>query len=264
MGLLKKILSGKEVVVDPANFVVPEVIPTSKPGVSLRKAPVGQEVEIDIVGESFKAANVAAIANAAQGNSFEIYLVAEPNNQHDKNAVAVYTATLHVGYIGKPGNTQWFKWVNEAFDRGELLWGKAKAITRPGTSNTGIFGSIQMPKVGSSLEGILPLKMNDAAVESAIDRAIELSNNCDEPETTTQLKSLCKKAVSVATPFAAHAKWVNLNPEGQKTDKWQEVLSGCAEIFDTASRAAYATDEREFDVVFDIGEFAETVMGLRV
>lgn len=263
MGFLKKILGGKEIVVDPNDFVIPDVIPTAKPGLSFRKAPVGQEVEIDIVGESFKAANVAAVQAAAQGNPFEIYLVAEPTNQYDKNAVAVYTANLPVGYVGKPANKQWFKWVNEASERQELLWGRAKAITRSGTTNTGIFGSIYMPKTGNDLDGIIPLKMTDAAIDKAIDKAIALSNNCDEPDTVAQLKSLCKKAVAIATPFAAHAKWVEANPDGQLMDKWQEVLSGCDDIFTAASDAAYASDEGDVDAVSTVEAFAEIVTALR-
>jgi hypothetical protein len=263
MGFLKKLLGGKEIAVDPNDFIIPDVIPTTKPGLSFRKAPIGQEVEIDIVGESFKAANVAAVVNAAQGNPFEIYLIAEPTNQYDKNAVAVYTANLPIGYIGKPGNKQWFKWVNDASGRSELLWGKAKAISRPGTNNTGIFGSIYMPKVGHDLDGIIPLKMTDAAIDKSIDRAIVLSNSCDEPETVTQLKSLCKKAVAIATPFAAHAKWVEANPDRQSLDKWQEVISGCEDVFRAASEATYASDEGDVDAVSVVEGFAKIAMALR-
>ena len=129
MGFLKKLFAAKELVVDPADLVLPEVIPTSKQDLSLRKASAGQLVDINIVGESFRLANIEAVAKAAAGKRFEIYLVAELTNQHDKNAIAVYAANLHIGYIGKPANKQWAKWVSEALQRGELLWGTAKAIT---------------------------------------------------------------------------------------------------------------------------------------
>lgn len=121
MGIIRKLFTQKEVVADPADLLLPNVIPTSILGLSLKKAAGVQNVNISIVGESFRAANVAAVAKAAEGKLFDIYLIAEPTNQHDKNAVAVYAANLHVGYIGKPDSKQWFKWVNEAFQRGELL-----------------------------------------------------------------------------------------------------------------------------------------------
>ena len=73
MGFLKRIFGGKEVVVDPAHLTLPEVMPTDK-GTTMRKAPGDQRVDINIVGESFRARNVQAVATAAQGNRFDIYL----------------------------------------------------------------------------------------------------------------------------------------------------------------------------------------------
>ena len=136
MGLLKSIFGAKKVVIDPADLEIPDDIGTDKPGLTLKKAPIGQPVEIEIVGESFRAANIAAVAQAADGKQFNIYLVPEPTNQYDKNAVAVYAANVVVGYIAKPGNKQWFKWVNQALERKELLWGMGSAVSRQGTDNT--------------------------------------------------------------------------------------------------------------------------------
>ena len=93
-------------------------------------------------------------------------------------------------------------------------------------------------------------------------RKLILSNSCIEPETVTQLRSLCKKAVAVATPFAAHAKWVEENPEGQNLDKWSEVMSACDDIFDDFSDAAYASDEVEIDAIGRIEALAELVSEL--
>ena len=55
VGFLKKVFGPKEVVIDPADLFIPEDIQTDMPGVSLKKAPQGQPVEIEIVGESFRA-----------------------------------------------------------------------------------------------------------------------------------------------------------------------------------------------------------------
>ncbi|NQV97720.1 MAG: hypothetical protein HQ486_07985 [Acidimicrobiaceae bacterium] len=263
MGFLKKVFGAKEIVIDPADLTLPDLIATDKLGLTLKKAQVGQPVEIDIVGESFRVANISAVAKAAEGKQFEIYLVPEPNNQYDKRAVAVYAANVHVGYIGKPANTQWFNWVNEAISRGELLWGMAKVVSAEDTANTGIFGSIYMPKVGREVEELIPQKMTDAALGKAIEKAINLSNTCNEPETITQLKSLCKKAVGVAALFVSHAKWVEENPEGQDTQKWEDVMSVCDYIFDDFSDAAYASDEMEVDAVGRIQELAELVNGMK-
>lgn len=259
VGFLKKVFGLEEVAIDPADLFIPEDIQTDMPGVSLKKAPQGQLVEIEIVGESFRAANIAAVAKAAEGKQFNIYLVPEPTNQYDKKAVAVYAATLHVGYIAKPGNKQWFKWVNEALERKELLWGMGKAVSGQGTSNTGIFGSIYMPKVGREVEELIPQKLSESAIKKQAEKIITLSNTSVEPETVTQLKSLCKKAVTVASPLAAHAKWVEGNPEGQDLDKWSEIMSACDDIFDGFSDAAYASDEFDVDIVGRLEALAELV-----
>ena len=249
--------------INPAEMILPDVIPTGRKGLSLRKANGEMLVNINIVGESFRTANIAAVAKAANGQRFEIYLVAEPSNQYDKNAVAVYAANLHIGYIGKPANKQWAKWVNEAFQRGELLWGNAKAVTRAGGSNTGIFGGIYMPKPQDDSDSIIALKLTDLALGEVIDKVVALSNSSHEPETVAQLRSLSQKAVAVAIPLFAHAMWVQKTPVGQDEPKWNEVLSSCQEIFDNASAVVYATDEDDVDMVSGIEELADLVISLR-
>jgi hypothetical protein len=263
MGFLKKLFAAKEIVVNPADLTLPDVIPTARKGLSLSKANGELLVDINLVGESFRTANIAAVAKAANGQRFEIYLVAEPTNQYDKNAVAVYAANLHIGYIGKPANKQWAKWVNEAFQRGELLWGNAKAVARTGGSNTGIFGGIYMPKPKDDSDSITALKLTDLALDKAIDKVVALSNTSHEPETVAQLRSLSKKAAAVARPLAAHALWVQKTPVGQDEPKWNEVLSSCQEIFDNASAVVYATDEGDVELVSVIEELADLVISLR-
>jgi hypothetical protein len=249
--------------INPADMILPDVIPTGREGLSLRKANGEMLVDINIVGESFRIANIAAVAKAANGQRFEIYLVAEPTNQYDENAVAVYAANLHIGYIGKPANKQWAKWVSEALQRGELLWGTAKAITRTGADNTGIFGGIYMPKLSDDLDSITSAKLTDLALGKAIDKVVALSNTSHEPETVAQLRSLSKKAAAVARPLAAHALWVQKTPVGQDEPKWNEVLSSCQEIFDNASAVVYATDEDDVDMLSGIEELADLVISLR-
>lgn len=259
MGIIKKLFGSKEIVVDPADLFLPEVIATKKQGLALKKAEGTQQVRIDIVGESFRAKSVAAVALAAAGKSFNIYLVAEPNNPHDKKAVAVYAANLHIGYISKPDNRQWFKWVNEATERGELLWGDARAIKRDGASNTGIFGHIYMPKVGQDSETIRPLRLTDSALKKAVEKTISVSNAVQYPDTVSQMKSSIKKAVAVATPLAAHAKWVEENPEGQDVDVWESVRDACEEIFSGSLIAPYSSDPDDVDVVSLLDDLVESL-----
>ena len=263
MGFLKKVFGSREILIDPADLRIPENVATDKPGLTLKKAPFGQPVEIEIVGESFRAANIAAVAKAAEGKEFDIYIIPEPLNQYDKKAVAVYAANIHVGYIAKPDNKQWFKWVNEATERGELLWGVGRAVSRSGTSNTGIFGSIYMPKVGREADELIAQKLTDAALAKAIEKVITLSNGCIEPDTVTQLKSVAKKAVAVASPLAAHAKWIIENPDGQNIETWEEIQSICDDIFDAFSDAAYATEDFDLDVVGNIESLASSVESLQ-
>jgi len=262
MGFLKKVFGAKEVVVDPADLTIPDVIATNKPGVQFRKAAGTQQVKIEIVGESFRVKNVAAVALAAAGKSFDIYLIAEPENPHDKKAVAVYAANLHIGYIAKPDNKQWFKWVAEARERSEILWGNARAVSRTGTSNTGIFGHIYMPKVGQDSETIRPLKMTDAALKKAVEKAVALSNSTQYPDTVAQLKSSIKKAAAVATSLAAHAKWVEENQESQNTEAWESISDACEEIFSASLSVPYASDPDEFDVVSLLDDLVEALESL--
>lgn len=262
MGFFKKVFGAKEVLIDPADLRIPDEVATDKPGLSLKKAPVGQPIDIEIVGESFRVANIAAVAKAAAGKEFDIYIIPEPMNQYDKKAVAVYAANIHVGYIAKPGNKQWFKWVTEATERGELLWGIGRAVSRSGTSNTGIFGSIYMPKVGRDADELIAQKLTDVAMAKAIEKTVTLSNSCIEPDTVTQLKSVSKKAVAVASPFAAHARWVAENPDGQNVEMWEEIQSICDDIFEAFSEAAYASEDFDLDVVGNIESLASSVQGL--
>lgn len=264
MGFLKNVFGSKEVVVDPADLIIPDVIATNKPGVQFRKAAGIQQVKIDIVGESFRVKNVAAVAMAAAGKSFDIYLIAEPENPHDKKAVAVYAANLHIGYIASPENKQWFKWVAEAKEGSEILWGNARAVSRDGTSNTGIFGHIFMPKVGQDSETIRPLKMTDAALKKAVEKAVALSNSTQYPDTIAQLKSSMKKAVAVATPLAAHCKWVEENQEGQNIESWESISDACEEIFSASLSAPYASDSDEIDVVSLLDDLVEALESLSI
>jgi len=269
MGFFKKLFGGSEIVVDPVDLTLPDTVKTDKPGVSLKKAPGDQRVDIDIVGESFRPKNIAAIAAAAQGKRFDIYLLADPHNQHDKQAVAVVSANVVLGYIARPSNKQWFKRVNEAFERGELLWGSATIASKAGTANSGVFGYINMPKVGKELDEIIPQQLSDPALAKAVEKVIELANASTEPDTVAQVRSLSKKIVAVASPLAAHAQWMLQQGDQAPTtdaapvaDIWEDVISLCDDVFSHALSATYITDPMEIDVVGGLEALAELVAKL--
>ena len=77
------------------------------------------------------------------------------------------------------------------------------------------------------------------------------------------MKSVAKKAVAVASPFAAHAKWILENPDGQNVETWEEIQSICDDIFDAFSEAAYATEDFDLDVVGNIESLATSVESLQ-
>lgn len=264
MGIFKKLLGGKSITVDPADLVLPETVATNQPGRVLKKGSGDLRVDIEIVGESFRADNIAAVSAAAQGSRFDIYLVAEPTNQYDKKAVAVYAANLHVGYIAKPVNRQWFTWVSEALDRDEFLWGSATIVNRKGTSNSGVFGYIYMPRATSGIDAIESREIALPTLKKALARAVKLSETASEPETVTQVKSLSKKAVAVAEPLVAHAKWAIDNAVDTETGKWEDILAVCDSIYSDAERVAYITDAYEIDVTGSIEELAELAGGLEL
>lgn len=263
VGFFKKMFAGSQVVAEPENLNLPQEIETTTPGLVLKKSQGTEKVEINIVGESFRAANVKAVAVAAEGKEFDIYLINEPTNQHDRNACAVFAANLQVGYIGKPDNKVWAKRVNEATEKRELLWGRARAISREGTANTGIFGYILMPRSGKDIEDLIPNKMTDAALQKAYAKVIDLANSSSEPESLAQLKSLAKKGVTAASPLAAHSLWVADNPDGQDVEQWQEIQDLCDDVLDIASEAAYAADAYDVDVLGAIENLAQEIQKLR-
>lgn len=120
-----------------------------------------------------------------------------------------------------------------------------------------------MPKVGREADELIAQKLTDAALSKAIEKVITLSNSCMEPDTVAQLKSVAKKAVAVASPFAAHAKWILENLESQDVEVWEEIQSICDDIFDAFSEAAYATEDFDLDVVGNIESLASMVEALQ-
>jgi hypothetical protein len=258
MGFLDRILGSAKVAFNPEDLVLPDEMDTDIPGKRLKKSSYTQKVEINIVGESFRAKSIATIAQASSGSEFDIYLIPEPTNQYDKKAVAVYAANLHVGYIAKPENKEWFKWVMEALETDICLWGRAKTFQKSGTSNVGVFGHIFMPASAKSLEDIPAVKMTPVEFAKTLEKVKKLSNSIEEPESLAKMRSAAKSTSALAVPILAHAKFLLENEELSdiESSAWESIFSTCDDIISTAAESRYCTDPDDLDVTSGIYDLA--------
>lgn len=76
-----------------------------------------------VSGESYRQHKIRRLAGAKTSNGperteFAANLQLEPNNEYDKNAVAVYLGSQHVGYIPKGDTAQWHKIISQLDSRG--------------------------------------------------------------------------------------------------------------------------------------------------
>ena len=267
MGFIDRILGSTKAAFDPQDLVLPDEMDTDIPGKKLKKSTYTQSVEINIVGESFRAKNIATIAQASNGSEFDIYLIPEPTNQYDKKAVAIYAANLHLGYIAKPENKEWFKWVMEAIENDICLWGRAKTFQKSGTSNIGVFGHIFMPAAAKTSEDIIAVKMTPTEFAKILEKVKKLSNSIEEPESLAKMRSAAKSTSALAVPFLAHAKFVLENEElsDNESTAWESIFSTCDDIISTAAGSKYCTDPDDLDVtsgIYDLAAELEALMKL--
>ena len=223
---------------------LPEQLSTDVPGLVLTKMPAGQRVDIEVVGESFRQDAVRAVAEVADGADFDIYLLPDPNNSHDRNAVRVMVGNLHVGFLPRNAARVWRKRCQEAMDRGQLIWGEGRAASRSGEL-WGIFGFVWMPPVANPSADVKPRELDSAGIEKARDVLQPIINGGD-PETLSQLKSLVKKASKAVMPLYAHTLW--LADEDRFSDEWEEVQGLVEDVFELVAEAEYADDPDDFDV----------------
>lgn len=73
--------------------------------------PTRREIYFDIVGEAFRQGNVTQVQAHYPDTWFPIYLVLDPDNPHDKNAVAVCVGNAQVGFVDKGDARTWAKLV---------------------------------------------------------------------------------------------------------------------------------------------------------
>lgn len=242
MGIFSRRGRGPQIL--PDDLRLPEHLETDVPGVVLRKPLGGQRVEIEIVGESFRQDSVRAVAHVADGSDFDLYLLPDPNNPHDRNAVRVMVGNLHVGFLPRDAAKVWKKRCQEAMQRGELIWGEGRAASRTGEM-WGIFGFVWMPTVANPSADARPRELDAAGIQKAQDVLQPLIDGGD-PETLAQLKSLVKKAWKAVMPLYTHTLW--LADHDGLSEEWEEVQGLAQDVFEIVSEAEYADDPDDFDV----------------
>jgi hypothetical protein len=106
----------------------------------------GQLIDIEIVGESFHQDYIRRLRRKYQESEFPIVLVAEPNNPHDRNAVAVHVDGRIVGHLSRQMAPDWQPMVLAAAAEGYVVAGRASIWGgTPDKPNLGVFGSAPWP-----------------------------------------------------------------------------------------------------------------------
>lgn len=237
----------------PEHLRLPESLETAVGGLVLAKGPGGQRVDIEIVGEAFRQDAVGAVAHVADGSDFDLYLLPDPNNPHDRNAVRVMVGNLHVGFLPRDVAKVWKKRCQEAMNRGELIWGEGRAASRTGEM-WGIFGFVWMPSVANPSAEAKPRELDSAGLQRAQDALQPLIGGGD-PETLSQLKALVKKASKAALPLHSHTLW--LEEQDSLSQEWEEVQGLCEDIFSLVAEAEYADDPDTIDVTSILEDVVE-------
>jgi hypothetical protein len=251
MGLFSR--RSKKPHIDPEDLRLPEQLETDVPGLVLTKGPTGQRVEIEIVGESFRQDAVRAVAKVADGAPFDLYLLPDPNNPHDRNAVRVMVGNLHVGFLPRDAAKVWNKRCQEAMERRELIWGEGRAASRTGEM-WGIFGFVWMPAVARPSADITAKELNSAGIKKA-QAALQTLIDGGDPVTLAQLKSLVKKATKAVTPLYSHTLW--LTDTNALTPQWEDIMGLTEDVFELVSEAEYADSSDAIDVTSVLEDILE-------
>ncbi len=243
----------KQPQINPEDLRLPEQLETDVPGVVLSKGPTGQRVEIEIVGESFRQDAVRAVAKVADGAPFDLYLLPDPSNPHDRNAVRVMVGNLHVGFLPRDAAKVWKRRCQEAMERRELIWGEGRAASRTGEI-WGIFGFVWMPTVANPSADAMAKELNSAGMGKAL-TALEKLIDGGEPETLSQLKSLVKRATKAVMPLYSHTLW--LADTNALTPQWEDIKGLTEDVFDLVSEAEYADSPDAIDVTSVLEDILE-------
>lgn len=204
--------------------------------------------KINIVGESFRQENIRQVQEHFGEKWFQIYLVNEPENRLDKNAVAVFAGNARVGYLAKDEARVWSKIVKQAQEKGQFIVGEAHCVTnsRAGSSSMwGVFGYVWFGNmIAPDLSNVGAKKLTPAALHKAVAKIREMTENFDYPDTAGASRSLGRKAGKAVLPVYQHAMWMTENIDDEATsDQWNEVVGECESVFDECEADVYNTGE---------------------
>ncbi len=199
-------------------------------------ASAGPLIEIQIVGESNYQKHIVAISELVGRDKFAIYLVPEPSNKYDKNAVAVFAGGACIGYIRRDSAAYWQQKVLEGHQRQELLVGTAVVRSASGHMY-GVFGDIHHPLNPALLASIEPARLTPAKIKRAIG-SLEDAFVAD-PQTTSQRKSQVNKALKVATALYAHV--ISFDPQDENHNP--ALVEECKEFLITLDASFGETPE---------------------
>lgn len=255
MGIFgKKKASPAMLVVEPDDLKLEDQTETDVPGLTLNVPRDGLKVDLVIVGESFKQDVVRAVAQAANGEWFDIYLMPENGNPYDKNAVRVMVGGHHVGYVSKDSAKQWRKAHAAAVERGNLLAGQGKCFSRDG-ENYGVFGHVWMPEMAPKKIKEISAREVPIGTLALVRAKLHELEMADEPASVAKLKMLTKQAVKACEPLKQHCSWINENsPHDDVSEAWAEVDDRLSDLDSALDEATYADDPEDVDILGLIGE----------
>jgi hypothetical protein len=222
--------------------------------------------KIDIVGESHRQGNIRQVQQHYADKWFQFFLVNEPENRFDKNAVAVFVGNAPVGYLAKDEAKVWSKLDNNAKDNGQLIVGEAHCVTNSGAGSAsmwGVFGYLWFGNmVAPDLSSVGPKKLTPVALKKSVEKIQEMVDNFDYPETAGASRVLGRKAGKVVLPVYQHALWMagNLDDE-TKCAQWNEVVDGCGLVFEECEVDVFNTGE-DVDASMD-GVLEDLLIGLK-
>lgn len=204
--------------------------------------------KIDIVGESYRQGNIRQVQQHYGEKWFQIYLLNEPENRFDKNAVAVFVGNARVGYLAKDQAKVWSKLVKDARENEKLIVGEAHCVTNSGAGSSsiwGVFGYIWFGNmIAPDVSTVEPKKLKPAALDKAVAKIREMVEDFDYPETAGASRSLGRKAGKAVLPVYQHAMWMVENVDDEtKSDQWNEVVDECESVFDECEADVYNTGE---------------------
>lgn len=215
----------------------------------------GQLVHIKIVGEKSYQKHINQIVEVVGKNDFPIYLKPEPDNSHDKNAVAVMSNIDCIGYIPSEEAKAWQKRSIAALKEKKIFIGTARAVSRDG-SVYGIYGSIIRPnEIAIDTETIKPKQMTEEQIAKAL---IALQTLASEyPETAAQVKAQAKKAVKQVSILLGHVVQLDANMVTYS----EQLRSTCEEFILQSESFADSEDDMENEIDIFIDDWKQIIAG---